>query len=274
MFKPFYFSSIRKYVTLFGTLFNNIHISRTDPTDSSPAVFEKVPITYGPRDKLLARVIEDPTIGRTSSITLPIMSFEMTTVSYDGSRKLPTTLRIPAANTSASGSLDYQYGPVPYNIGFRLYVYAKNVEDASKIVEQIFPYFTPDWTSTIHFIPEMDYKLDIPIVLSNISIEDTYDGSFKDRRAIIWTLDFVLKGYFIGPIKTKNIIRFTNTEFYVSYSENISDDIGDLDTVSYVQVRPGLDANGDPTSNASISVPANTIMATDNFGYITTITEP
>lgn len=259
----FYFSTIRKYVTLFGTLFDDITIIRTEASGQMSAVI-KVPITYSSNDKMIARMEQDPGIDRqTATPTLPIMSFEMTNVTYDHTRKLSTIGRSAVANTNNSYS--YQYNPVPYNISFRLYIYVKNAEDGTKIVEQILPYFTPDFTTTLKLIPEMGINMDIPTVLGTITQEDKYTGDFKERRAIIWTLDFTMKGYIYGPVKKAPIILFANTVFYTPK------DIKNLANVTYtdyVSVRPGLTANGEPTSNADLSISPYDILASDDYGYI------
>src|SRR5665213_2067432 len=157
---PFYFSLIKKYVSLFGTLFNDIYVNRTDPTGASIKLI-RVPITYSAKQKVLVRIDQDPSISRQSAITLPIMSFEINSVAYDAARKLPSTGKTQVVNVSSTKSLNYQYNPVPYNLGFSLYVYVKNAEDASKIIEQILPFFTPDWTPTVSLIPEMGVNKDI-----------------------------------------------------------------------------------------------------------------
>ena len=268
---PFYFSLIRKYIILFGTLFNNIRISRTDK-DGNVTMIERVPITYGPKDKMLVRVVQDPNIDRPTAIyPLPMMAFEMTSFDYDGTRKLQTINRIAVVNPDDKSKNKYQYNPVPYNIGFRLSILVKNAEDGNKIVEQILPYFTPDWTTTANLIPEMNVTMDIPVILNNVSLEDVYDGEFDKRRSLIWNLDFTLKGYIYGPVKSTKIIKFANTEFFVATDDNIrSANVAS----AYVQVQPGLTANGKPTSNASLSIPVANIIATDTFGYVTSITEP
>lgn len=265
--QQFYFSTIRKYVTLFGTLFNDIYITRTNAANTT-TVFMKVPITYAPKEKMLARVQQDPNIDRpTATIPLPMMSFEMTNVSYDTNRKLNTINR-SAVKSDNPNVLKYQYNPVPYNFGFRLYILVKNAEDGTKIIEQILPYFTPDFTTTIHLIPEMEITMDIPVIINNVSQEDTYDGNFKERRSLVWTLDFTLKGYLYGPVKKAGVIKFANTVFYVANTADIRDSVGEVDWASYVRVTPGLTANGEPTSNAALSVNTNIIEATDDYGYI------
>lgn len=266
----FYFQTIRKYVTLFGTLFNDIHISRTD-SDGHLTAYIKVPITYAPKEKMLARLQEDPNIDRpTATVTLPYMAFEMTNISYDRDRKLRSIGVVAVANTVNANYVQYQYNPVPYNIGFRLYILVKNAEDGTKIIEQILPFFTPDFTATVQLIPEMGITMEIPTILNHISQEDSYDGNFAERRSLTWTLDFTIKGFIYGPVKSGSIIKFANTSFF---TPNVADGalksaIGNTSSVAYLQNQPGLTANGKPTSNLALSVPANTITANSDFGYI------
>ena len=272
--QTFYFSLIRKYVTLFGTLFDDIAIERTDSAGNETA-FIKVPITYGPKEKMLARTLQDPNIQRQSATpTMPFMAFEMTNITYDSTRKLNTVNKYAAVSNTNTSSLNYQYTPVPYNIGFRLYIMVKNTEDATKIIEQILPFFTPDWTTTVRLIPEMNVEHDIPVVLGTVQQEDTYTGDFKERQALTWTLDFTMKSYLYGPVKTGAIILFANTVLYspdannYNTSNSISAAVGFTSPALYETILPGLTANGQPTSNAAQSIAANLISATSDFGYI------
>ena len=198
---------------LFGTLFNDIHITREDGEGNLVDLL-KVPLSYAPKEKMLVRFESDPDIDRPFAALLPRMSFEMVDMTYDTARKLHTVGRSVVKDSIDINKLKYQYNPVPYNIRFRLHVYVKNAEDGTKIIEQILPFFTPDWTTTVRLIPEMDIVMDIPVILDDISIEDSYDGNFDKRRALIWTLEFTLKGYIYGPIKKTGIIKFANTNFY------------------------------------------------------------
>jgi hypothetical protein len=270
----FYFQTIRKYVALFGTLFNDIHVTRTDKNNKITA-FIKVPITYSAKEKMLARVQQDPDIDRpTSVITLPMMSFEMTDISYDSSRKLNTIGR-SVVKDSNNNNLKYQYNPVPYNFGFRLYVYVKNAEDGTKIVEQILPFFTPDFTTTVSLIPEMNEVKDIPVVMNNIYQEDSYDGNFTERRALIWTIDFTLKGYIYGPIKKGAIIKYANTVFYTPSVPDgqMQSAVGNTDPVTFTQIQPGLTSANTPTSNSSLSISVANITADSDYGYVITQTD-
>jgi hypothetical protein len=273
---PFYFSLIRKYIITFGTLFNNIYITRTDK-NGNVTLLERVPITYGPKDKMLTRVVQDPAIDRpTATYPLPMMSFEMTGFDYDGTRKLQTINRSAANDPDDKSKRRYQYNPVPYNIGFELNILVKNAEDGTKIVEQILPYFTPDWTVTANIIPEMGIKQDIPIILNRVSLDDVYDGEFTTRRSMIWTLDFTLKGYLYGPVKTTKVIKYSNTQFFVPdvATGELPSAVGNSSVVSYIQIQPGLLANGSPTSNSSLSIPVADIVASDDFGFVIDITDP
>ena len=267
--QDFYFDTIRKYVGLFGTLFNDLHITRTDKLGDISA-YIKIPITYAPKDKMLARVLQDPNIDRQTAIpTLPLMSFEMTSVSYDSSRKLNSIGRSAFKDTiDGTSKLRYQYNPVPYNFGFTLSIIVKNTEDGTKIVEQILPFFTPEFTATVILIPEINEKRDIPIILNSVAQESEYEGNLIDRSHNTWTLDFTLKGYLYGPVKKSAIIKYANNVFFTPTVENLRDAIGQVDPVSYVQVQPGLTAEGNPTSNAALSIPVANIEVTDDFGYV------
>lgn len=276
---PFYFSLLRKYVILVGTLFNNIRITRTDSSGNQTALL-RVPITYAPKDKMLARVIQDTAIDRqTATIPLPAISFEMGRMAYDGTRKLNTIGKVSVRDATDANKFKYQYNPVPYDIEFKVYIYAKNAEDGTKIIEQILPYFTPDWTTTVNLIPEVEVTMDIPVILNNIGYSDNYDGDFKERRAIIWTLDLVLKGYLYGPVKKSGIIKFINTNFYIPNVDDgkLADAVGNTAIAEKITIQPGLTANGQPINyygqpNTSLGTVAYTeIEATDDYGFITQV---
>lgn len=267
---PFYFSTIRKYVILVGTLFNNIRITRSDSAGNTTSLL-KVPITYAPKDKMLARVMQDPGLDRPSALApLPFISFEIGQMRYDGTRKLNTIGKSTVKLTSDKNKLKYQYNPVPYNIDFKVYIYAKNAEDGTKILEQILPFFTPDWTTTISLIPEMEINMDIPVILNNVSYQDTYDGDFKERRAIIWTLDLQLKGYIYGPVRNTGIIKFAKMNFYIPdvADGKLQDAVGVTPVAERVTIQPGLTANGQPTSDITQTIPYANIEVDDDFGFI------
>ena len=200
----FYHETIRKCVVGFGTLFNDIHISRKDGSGNVIQSM-KVPLAYGPKQKFLVRLREDPSITKAVAITLPRIGFEIGQIAYDPTRKLNKIQKVKKAGSS-SAAVNTQYMPVPYNIDFELYTMAKNSDDALQIVEQILPYFQPDYTITINDIVELSNKRDVPIVLSGISYEDNYEGEWTERRAIIYTLSFTAKMYLYGPVTSGKVI--------------------------------------------------------------------
>jgi hypothetical protein len=270
----FYHNTIRKYVILFGTLFNDIHINRVDNTQGVTRTI-KVPISYGPKEKMLARLDADPDLKR-PAIVLPRMSFELTDLNYGPTRKLNTLGKM--VGVDQANLTKYQYNPVPYDLNFILSIAVKNVDDGTRILEQILPFFTPSWNSTVDLIPELGIILDIPIVLNAVSSEDSYEGNFEERRSIVWTLSFTMKGYIFGPTRPTagnglgaNLIKLANINFFdTSTYSNIDDAVGNIDPVQTVNVSPGMLANGSPTSNASLSVSSDQINANDNYGYIIT----
>ena len=167
-------------------------------------------------------------------------------------------------NEQEKSNLKSVYNPVPYTMNFSLYVYVKNAEDGTKILEQILPFFTPDWTATVNLLPEMEITQDIPTVLNSVSTEDIYEGDFITRRALIHTLEFTMKGYVFGPVSKSGVITLANTNFFID-----TDTIGSSNTiVETIDTRAGLLANGSPTSNASLTIGRDEIDANDNFGYI------
>jgi hypothetical protein len=160
-----------------------------------------------------------------------------------------------------------------YNINFQCNIYAKNSEDGTKIIEQILPYFTPDWTTTVNLIPEVEMTMDIPVILNNIGYSDTYDGAFQKRRAIIWTLDLTLKGYIYGPVKKSGVIKFVEANFYIPTVADgqLATVVGNTTVAEYITMQPGLTANGQPTSNANNTVAYTLINVDDDYGYVNEI---
>lgn len=231
----FYWGTIRKCIIAFGNLFNNIEIDRLNSGGSINKTI-RVPLAYAPRQKFLARIDQLPNAEeRSMQIILPRMSFELVRVEYDPARKLASTQQ----NRYAKGSdtLTTQYVPVPYNIYLNLYIYSKNSDDALQVVEQILPYFNPDFNLTIKAVPDLNIRHDIPIVLNNIDFSDTYDGEFSERRAIVWTLSFVMKTNFYGPATKQGVIRSAK----VNYFDNpeMSNLIGSYTVTTNANIYPG-----------------------------------
>ena len=242
---------MRRMTIGFGQIFNNIQIKRKDSNGNITQSI-KVPLAYAPKEKFLARLDAQPNLDeREFAITLPRMSFEISGISYDSSRKLTRVQKFKHVKAGKEGKvLNYNYVPVPYNISYNLYSFTASAEAGLQIIEQILPFFQPDFTVTVNAIPELDIKRDIPIVLNSVNYEDTYSGDFSQRRAVIYTLGFTAKTYLFGPASTQKVIKETQSDIYT-----------DTDTTNKAR------------EERIIVVPNPTSAdADDDFGFTTTIT--
>ena len=247
--RRFYHESLRKVVVAFGTIFNNIIIHRTD-ADGSVLQRLKVPLSYSPKEKFLVRLEQQPNLDqREMAVSLPRMGFEISGINYDPSRKLQRVGRLKKTHATDTGTQYFQYNPVPYNISFNLYSFTATAEGGLQIIEQILPYFQPDYTVTINAIPEMGIKRDVPITLNSVNYEDTYDGAFTTRRAVNYTLGFTAKTYLYGPLHSSKVIKETQADMFV-------------DTASGATREQRIVVVPNPT----------TADADDDFGFTTTIT--
>mgnify|MGYP005988817853 CR=1 FL=1 len=226
--KQFYHESLRKIVVSFGTIFNNIIIVRKDG-DGGTIQRLKVPLAYSPKEKFLTRLEQQPNLDqREMAMSLPRMGFEIAGLSYDSSRKLQRVGKFKNVNTSDATKQYYQYNPVPYNLSFNLYSFTATAEDA---------------------IPSMGIKRDVPITLNSVDYQDTYDGSFTQRRAVNYTLNFTAKTYLYGPIYSSKVIKTAQTDLY-------------NDTGTSAEKEERIVVVPNPT----------TADADDDFGFTTTIT--
>lgn len=211
----FYHQRIRKSVAVFGTLFNNLYVLRKDASGQVISQI-KVPLSYGPKRKFLERIRENTDLDTNTkvAIKLPRMSFEIVGITYDAQRQLQKSNQFTQSGSSNNLRNKF-YSFVPYNISFQLSVYAKNQDDALQIVEQVMPYFNPQYTLTIK--PFADYpqvKEDVPITLTGVDFSDDYEGSLEQRRTIIYTLTFDMRVNFYGPITEVGIIRTSINNIY------------------------------------------------------------
>ena len=211
--KYYYHEVIRKTIIAFGTVFNNVHIKHNDSGGVESDL--KVAIAYGPVQKFLARLEQQPKLNKTVGLTLPRMSFEMTGISYDASRKTAITQTFKAVDSTDS-NMKKVYMPVPYTLTFELNILAKLNDDCLQIIEQILPYFQPSFNVTIDLVSAIAEKKDVPIVLENISFTDDYEGNYETRRALIYTLTFSAKSYLFGPIadSSDGLIRKVQVDQY------------------------------------------------------------
>ena len=208
----FYHEIIRRTIISFGTIFNDIHIRHRN-SDNGEISDMRVPLAYGPVQKFLARIEQQPNLNKATQISLPRMSFEMNSIQYDPTRKAGVTQTFKASD---GNKLKKVYMPVPYNLGFELNILTKLNDDSLQIVEQILPFFQPSFNLTIDLIDSIGEKRDVSVVLDSISFQDDYEGDFSTRRALIYTLQFTAKTYMFGPIAdtTDGLIRKVQVDYY------------------------------------------------------------
>ena len=246
----FYHQKVRKCVAIFGALFNNLYVVR-------PNSQVKVPLSYAPKEKFLARIRENPdlTTDTKVAIKLPRMSFEILSFSYDNQRQLTKVSNFKTSGTANTNRQKF-FSPVPYNIQFQLNIYAKNQDDALQIVEQILPTFNPQYSLTIKpFATEFpSFKEDIPIIINSMSFSDDFEGALDVRRTIVYTLDFEMKISFYGSISNSDVIRTSKATFFDMNAGGNDSDI----PIQRITTTPN---------------PANTIgLADSDFGFTNTIT--
>jgi len=267
---PYYHRSIRTYVTLFGNLFNDITLVRHDHNMVEKERC-KVPISYAPKEKFVQRLTSDPTLTKSIATTVPRFSFEMTSMQYDAPRKQQSTIRhsltpIIGANATTAG-----YVGVPYNFEFALSLYVRNIEDGLQIVEQILPFFLPDYTVTAVVSQELNIIKDIPIILKGVTEKIDYEGGFADgTRMITWDFEFSLKGWLFGPVDTSKIIMGVSANI-----ANANAVVTGGITVNLLETANTIDGNTTTGKDASIWIYQNPITANQNtdYGYTTFINE-
>jgi len=206
----YYHGSIRKAIVAFGRLFSDIYIDRRQGDSVNGTVLERlqIPISYAPKEKWLVRIEQQPDLeNNTTMVSLPRMSFEINGYQYDSNRKLGKMGQIKTTGTANTPTV---YTPVPYNLDISLYVITKTQEDALQIIEQILPTFTPEYTLQVNMVPEVGITLDVPIILTGVSVVDEFDGEFQDRRYVTHTLNFEMKMNIYGPVTGQGIITQVN----------------------------------------------------------------
>ena len=244
MFEYFYNEIFRKTIIAFGTLFNGMEIKQEGSVT-------RVPLAYGPMQKFLARIEQSPDLNKPTAITLPRMSFEFTGLTYDSSRKVTTTQQFTVKDPTDGKIVKKAYMPVPYSMQFELSIMTKLNDNALQIVEQILPYFQPQYNLTVNLLSSMNEKRDIPVILESVTMDDQYEGNFTTRRVLLYTLRFSAKTYLFGPVTsaTKDIIKKTSVNYIAGGSTSDSRDV----TYS-VTPRATKDYTGDVLTNLAEDV--------------------
>lgn len=249
----FYHATIRKVVSVFGTLFNNISVVRKDSTGKTVSIV-RVPLAYGPKQKFLARLDEQPNLDSTKvAIKLPRMSFEIISMTYDTSIKTNRNNILTAPSTGDTNHENAVRNYAPYRMGIQLSIMAKNQDDALQCIEQILPHFQPEYTVTIKDLDTMMVNTDMPFVLTGVQMNEDYEGDFVQRRAIIYTLDFETRLRFYGPMSKRAIIKTANVGIAggTTGKEQIT-----------VQVQP---PSAGPNDNYITTTAINFISMTDTY---------
>ena len=219
----FYNEGIRRLTIAFGQLFNNVIVQNKSSTGAVTKRY-RVPLAYAPKEKFLVRLDEQSNLdNRQFAQKLPRMGFEMTGLSYDPSRKINKMQKFRQVKTGEDGKvLNFNYTPVPYNVSYTLNIFTATAENGLIIVEQILPFFQPDYTVTVNMVPDLGIKRDVPIVLNDVNYEDSYDGTFTTRRAVIYTLNFTAKTYLFGPMSNQKVIKKVQDDFYTDTNTGAS----------------------------------------------------
>jgi len=266
----FYNQSLRKYIVMFGNMFNDIVVQRLNNSGTTIQTIN-VPIAYGPKEKFLVRLAQDPDLDRQVAIQLPRIGFEVTGYTYDPTRRLQHTIRNAKVSATDPNVISYQWTPVPYNLAVTLSIFVRNADDGAQILEQILPYFGPEWTNSVNLIPSMGIKMDVPTVLNDVSVEDSYEGDFVTRRALIYSLSFTIKGYFYGPVRNSGIIKRIQVDMMAAngHGSVTSTDIAQTGRDHRIVITPGQYANGAPSTNSAASISYSLISANSDFGFAT-----
>ena len=236
----FYHATMKKLVASFGKIFSSIYVIRTYPSGTEKERI-KVPLIYGPAEKFLVRLQEDPDLARGFAFKMPIISFQISTLQYDASRKLNTIKRNVQPIDGNQNYVIRQYQGVPYKITMELSILSKYIDDANQIVEQILPYFTPAYTITLNSIPGMNYTDDVAITLSSVSMADNYEEDWKERRNIVWTINFDVNAIFYGPVVEKKVVTKVQTDLHAAYlSQDLTQDeeLTNIPRITRIKVKP------------------------------------
>lgn len=265
MAQQYYHSLIRKYIILFGSLFTDIKIDRTDASGNAVQTLT-VPLSYGPKEWYLQKQEENPGLAKEISQTLPRMAFQIMGFRHRAEDQRNKS-NITSAGSSVKATLETVKEPVPYDMHIRLSVLTRNADDGTRIVEQILPLFAPNRNESLILIPEMNIVRDIPIILGNVSLDDEYVGSMRDDdRKTVWDLDFVMKVYFYGEVRRSKVIKNIDVSMFGRFDAT--------DPLTKINITPGLTANGQPTKDPVLTISPRLIQKSDNWDFIIQFTEP
>jgi hypothetical protein len=211
----YYNANLKKIVAVFGSLFNNISIAKK--VNGKMMGVQRVPISYGPRQKFLTRLAsQNEEANGDIAVQLPRMSFEITSLSYDTASKLNRLNSQLYPLNEAVDSKTRVYQATPYRMGMQLNIFARQQDDALQVFEQIVPYFTPEYSVAVKDLEGPGSVTDVPFILTSTTLQDDYEGDFQNsRRTIVYSLEFDIKFKFIGVQSSPSkIIKVADVDFY------------------------------------------------------------
>lgn len=241
----FYHQRTRTAVATFGKLFNDIYVLRKNSAGAIVSTL-KVPLSYGPKQKFLERIAEQADLVEDDkvAIKLPRMSFEITSIAYDTQRQLPKANDFNRAGSTVNQRNKFRSGQ-PYIITFELSIFAKSQDDALQVMEQIIPYFSPQYTLTIKPFADFDtISEDVPIVLNGVGMNNDYQGELGARQTIEYNLTFDMHIYYHGPISEQDIVRRVDANTFLMDAGNSDSDIP-LSRITTTPTPVGVSADSD-----------------------------
>lgn len=268
----FYHERTRKCVAIFGSLFNNLRVIRTSGGNTVSQL--KVPLAYAPQRKFLERISEmhqGEDNERQLAIKLPRMSFEIVNMAYDAQRQLPKMNYFQKQGLEDQTKGHKWYVATPYIVSFELSVYAKTNDDALQIVEQILPYFAPQYTVAHKPIEDFpDIVEDVPLILTATTFSDDFEGPMENSRTIVYTLAFDMKINFYGPKPPEsNLIKRLDMDFWNMEPEYYLETVRlTQDSVSAPIEKEVINLEGQEAFyNPELVIPFNTVFADSAFTY-------
>lgn len=254
----FYHGLLKKYTIVIGSLLDGVDVVRYNP-DQTEGSRVRVPLSYSKKEKWVRRLMEEiGSLDRQPAITLPRMAFEMTNMYFDASRQLSNKRYFAFISENSGDSKLKVMMPMAWNFDFKVYVAAKTQEDMLQIIEQIVPFFTPDYTVAIRGLKNPNIGFDIPITLNSVNMSDNAEGGFEERRVIMWELDFTLRGYLFGPVKERGIIKTIDVKI-MDYDELVKSPLSrqfmiDINIVPYIDGVPLEDISADDPWGINVTV--------------------
>jgi hypothetical protein len=264
-YDPYYFQTIRRNVVVFGNIFKDITLVKYNATSRAEIDRRTVPLVYTGKENYLTRLATLPTLPAPVELVLPSMSFIITSLVYDATRKLQSNLQNFNQQDGTNSSVNTQYMGVPYNLGFELDIYIRNIDDGLQILEQILPFFNPDYTLTMSFIDEMNIVRNVPLILNNAQIPTEFEGAANEtERRLVWTLNFTMQTYLFGPVSSGPVIT-TATANTIYFSQGLEDE--EALTLTTSNTPFGNFALGETVYQGTSLPTANAVGTVSNWNY-------